>query len=244
MHRCSRIVALASRHVEAITPAGRAYVSRRKGGGKACEPRKKIGHFHVFVLLLQSPTQIALKCVSHQVSTTTHLSRGTLTCAHFWSTHVTAPVRARGRSERVGARRTGRRAVLRHATRRCGVRAGMVCGRGRLGERAGQRRLPHTSMTKLASAFACFGRENQRTIPRPAPTITTRPAVSCAESRSRCILRSWFPPTFFSLSRSTHSGTTGAVLGMHDWPSDGAGARLGARWRFRPCAKSVGKPLF
>ena len=31
MHRCSRIVALASRHVEAITPAGRACVSRRKG---------------------------------------------------------------------------------------------------------------------------------------------------------------------------------------------------------------------
>ena len=52
-----------------------------------------------------------------------------------------------------------------------------------------------------------------------------------------------FPPLFFLLSRSTHSGP-GAVLGVHDWPLDGAGARLGARWRFRPCAKSVGKPLF
>ena len=135
-------------------------------------------------------------CLAPSVDYNTLIARHPCTCAHSWSTHVTAPVRARGRSERVGARRTGRRAVLRHATRRCGVRAGMVCGRGRLEERAGQRRLPHTSMTKLASAFACFGRENQRTIPRPAPTITTRPAVSCAESRSRCILGSWpaWPP--------------------------------------------------
>ena len=132
MHRCSRIVALASRHVEAMggPPTGRGYAelveapllalgccathttlqmqlltseeaepcsmfqhgangkARDGGGGKASEPRKKIDHFHVFVLLLQSPTQIALKCVSHQVSTTTHLSRGTLVHAHTPGAHM------------------------------------------------------------------------------------------------------------------------------------------------------------
>ena len=35
-----------------------------------------------------------------------------------------------------------------------------------------------------------------------------------------------------SFSRSTHSGTRGRAGHAHDWPSDGAGARLGARWLF------------
>ena len=128
MHRCSRIVALASRHVEAITPAGRAYVSRRKGGGKACEPRKKIGHFHVFVFLLQSPTQIALKCVSHQVSTTTHLSRGTLTCMRTLLEHTCDSTCEGTRAERAcggTANGSSRGASARHSAMRCACRHGV-----------------------------------------------------------------------------------------------------------------------
>ena len=87
-----------------------------------------------------------------------------------------------------------------------------------------------------AQAWWAGGDKARLALPRRFPTS--------AKSVDKPLFYTYhFPPTFFLLSRSTHSGP-GAVLGVHDWPSDGAGARLGARWRFRPCAKSVGKPLF
>ena len=139
-------------------------------GGKPSEPRKKIDHFHVFVLLLQSPTQVALKCVSHQGPTTARLSRGTLTCAHSGSTlgahqeHTCESTCEGTGGASVGARRTGRRgASARHPAMRWACRRGV--GAGRVRERPGRPCLPHTSlMTKLASAFCMLRRENQRTI--------------------------------------------------------------------------------
>ena len=137
-------------------------------GRKASQPRKKIDNFHLFVLLLRSPTQVAPKCVSHQWPTTAHLSRGTLTCAHSGSTPEIARQHLCSTCEGTGGASVGGTA---NGSSRClstplgdavGVQAWCVGAVGR--EEPAKRCLPHTSMTKLASAFACFGRENQRTI--------------------------------------------------------------------------------
>jgi hypothetical protein len=102
-------------------------------------------------------------------------------------------------------------AVPQHATRRCGVCAGMVWRWAREGgsrpaasacltrslqasqERGGKKR------TKGCRDYIRFlGKGAERSEPNaqkisPDATLTTRPAVSSAESRSRCILRAWPP---------------------------------------------------
>ena len=145
-------------------------------GGKASEPRKEIDHFHLFVLLLRSPTQVAPKCVSHQVPTTTHLSRGTLTCAHSGSARLTAPVRARAERAWVHGERVV--AVPQHATRRCGGRAGMVCGGG-WARGAGQT-VPASHVDDEACVSFCMlreGRENQRTSGESARSLPPSPRL-------------------------------------------------------------------
>ena len=124
-------------------------------GGKPSEPRKQIDHFHLFVLLLRSPTQVALKCVSHQVPTTAHLSRGTLTCAHSGSASTDNTCEGTGGASVGGGTANGSsRCLSTPLGGAVGVQA--WCGVGR--ESRQKRCMPHTWMTKLASAFACFGR--------------------------------------------------------------------------------------
>ena len=170
-------------------------------GRKASQPRKKIDNFHLFVLLLRSPTQVAPKCVSHQWPTTAHLSRGTLTCAHSGSTPEIARQHLCSTCEGTGGASVGGTA---NGSSRCfstplgdavGVCRHVVWGAGWARQNCGRPCLPHTSRTKLASAFACASEGKSANDRRgtPVATIATRPAVSSAESRSRCILGAWPP---------------------------------------------------
>ena len=60
----------------------------------------------------------------------------------------------------------------------------------------------------------------------------------CKKCRQTPILIIPLSPHFFHFSHSALRGRAGT----RDWPSDGAGARLGARWLFRPLCKKCRQP--